>query len=528
MHEASLSPVELDADALSIEAFVAVARHGANLAFSAKYCARVRASRRLVERFVAENRLVYGVTTGFGDNVGVVISPEQASALQHNIVRSHAVAVGEPLAREQVRAIMLMMLVSLGKGYSGVRLELLNQLRAMLNANVVPFAPGEGSVGYLSVEGHIALVLIGEGRARIGDGPLVEGASALRQAGLEPLSLAAKEGLAMLNGTASVTALAALAVHDAGRAADAIDIAAAMSIEALKGTARAFDPRYHRVKAHPEQHRVAALIMRLLADSRIAAANRDHRLQDVYSLRAIPQMHGAAAAFVAHARLIIEREMASCGDNPVIVPTGEGDGIAISGGNFDGSFVGLACDTLAAAMTSLAKSSERRTDRMVNAHFSGLPAFLSREPGLNSGYMIVQYTAAGLLGEMRSLCMPASVDSVSTCGNQEEPVSSAWNAAVKALRVAKKLEWIAAIELLTAAQALEFQDVADASSSTRAVHALIRRDAASANTDRAFYPDLAATVEKVREGAIVRAAMAALDHAEAASDDQKLRRREYA
>ncbi len=510
MAEARTVPpaVVLGDEPLSIEAFVAVARYGAALSFSPAYEARVRASRALVERFVAENRRVYGMTTGFGDNVGVTISPKQASELQHNIVRSHAVAVGEPLPREQVRAIMLMMLVSLGKGFSGVRLELLEAVRALLDRDVVPFAPGEGSVGYLAVEGHIALVLTGEGRARIGEGPVTSGAEALQAAGLAPVRLAAKEGLALISGTAAVTALAALAVHDAAQAASTIDVAATMALEALRGTTRAFDARYQAVKVHPEQAATARLVEHLLADSRIAAASRDHRLQDVCSLRAIPQMHGASHHFIANARGVIEREMASSGDNPVIIPTGGGDGTAISGGNFDGSYVGLACDTLAIAMTALAKASERRIDRMVNAHFSGLPAFLSREPGMNSGYMIVHYTAAGLLGEMRSLSMPASIDSASTCGNQEEPVSFAWNAAAKALRIAGKLEWIAAIEVMTACQALEFHDLADAASASRAVHALVRRDAAPGDTDHDFYPDLTATVEKVRSGTIVATALA--------------------
>ena len=520
--------VVFGASAPSIEQLVAVARHGARVEFDPAYTERVRGSRALVDRFVAEARPVYGVTTGFGDNVAVVISPDQASRLQHNIVRSHAVAVGEPLAREHVRAIMAMMLVSLGKGHSGVRLELLEQVRAMLDRDIVPFAPGEGSVGYLAVEGHIALVVMGEGRARIGDGPLVDGAVALRQVDLEPLPLVAKEGLALLNGTAAVTALAVLAVHDAAQTAAAIDVASALAVEALKGTTRAFDRRYHLIKAHPQQRRVAALIERLLADSRIAAAHRDHRLQDVYSLRAIPQMHGAAHAFIAHARSVINDEIASSGDNPVIVPTDDGDGTAISGGNFDGSFVGIACDTLAIAVTSLAKASERRTDRMVNAHFSGMPAFLSRQPGLNSGYMIVQYTAAGLLGEMRVLATPASVDSVSTCANQEEPVSFAWNAAMKAVRIAGKLEWIAAIELLTGCQALEFQDVGDASSATRAVHALIRRDAPPADLDHAFYPDLAATVSKVRDGSITATALQAVNAAEQTIDGDALEHRHVA
>ena len=387
-----------------------------------------------------------------------MIAP-QAAELQRNIVRSHAVSVGEPLDREAVRAIMLMMVVNLGRGYSGVRPELMRQIVDMLNGDVVPYAPGEGSVGYLSVEAHVALVIMGEGRARVGAGAWLDGGAALRAAGLAPLSLACKEGLALLNGPGASNALAVLAVHDAVQAMDAADIAAALSLEMLRGTTRALDARYHAVKAHPEQRAAAAFVDGLLADSGIAAAARDQRLQDVLSLRAFPQTHGAARAFADHARMVIEREMASSGDNPIIWPTEDGDGSAMSGGNFDGSYVALACDSLAAALTMLGKSVERRIDRLVNAHFSGLPAFLSRAPGLNSGYMILQYTAAGLLGEMRSLAMPASIEGGSTCGNQEEPVSSAFNAAAKALRVAKKFEWLVAIELLAGCQAMEFHDV---------------------------------------------------------------------
>ena len=503
--------VHLDAAPPSIAQFVAIAREGAKLSLGPVLRARVAQSRRLVERFLFENRLVYGVTTGFGDNVRHIIAPDDSERLQHNIVRSHSTSVGEPLDRETVRAIMLMMIVSLGKGYSGVRPDLLDRIVALLNADVVPFAPGEGSVGYLAIEGHIALVLIGEGRARVGDGPWLPGARALGQVGLEPLPLVCKEGLALLNGTTSVTAHAVLALHNAMQAAAALDVAAALSFEVLRGTTRALDLRLHAAKAHPEQARIAAYLFDLLADSALARSNRDYRLQDFYALRAAPQLHGAAASFIAHARKSIEAELASSGDNPVIVATEDEDGIAISGGNFDGSYVGLACDSLVTAMTMLAKVSERRSDRMVNSHFSELPAFLVREPGLNSGYMIVQYTAAGLVGEMRSLSMPASVDTVPTCGNQEDPVSFAYNAAAKALRVSRKFEWVVAIEVMTACQGLDFRDIVQASSSTRAVHRLVRSVVGKADADRAFYPDMVSVATLVRSGAIRDAADTALN-----------------
>ncbi|MDE1164541.1 MAG: histidine ammonia-lyase [Pseudomonas sp.] len=504
-HPEQIEHVVLGDSDLSLEQFVAVARYAATVSFSDGYKARVNASSRLVKRFLDENRLVYGVTTGFGDNVRHVIAPQDAKQLQVNIVRSHAVAVGEPLNREQVRAIQLMMLVSLGKGFSGVRLALLELIAELLNHDVVPFAPGEGSVGYLAVEGHIALVLLGEGQARVAGGPLVDGATALRQVGLRATELHTKEGLAMLNGTTSVTALSLLALYNATQAARTADVAAALSVEALRGTVRAFDPRYHSVKAHPLQAHTARILCELLADSQLAAANVDHRLQDFYSLRAIPQVHGAVKQFIDYARQALDSELRSSGDNPVIYPLGDDDGIAISGANFDGSYVGMAADSLCVAMTNLAKFSERRTDRMVNSHFSEMPAFLVRQPGLNSGYMIIQYTAAGLLGEMKVLSHPASIDSVSTCGNQEDPVSFAYNAAMKAYKVSQKLESVIAIEVLVGCQALDFHDVGSASSATRAVYDRVRSAVPVADQDRAFYADIASVTEQLRSGQLLQA-----------------------
>jgi histidine ammonia-lyase len=502
-HPQQITQVVLGDREPSIEEFVAVSRYSAKVSFSETYKNRVKKSRGLVERFLEENRLVYGVTTGFGDNVRHVISPQNAKELQVNIVRSHAVAVGEPLKREQVRAIQLMTLISLGKGFSGVRLELLELIASLLNNEVVPFAPGEGSVGYLAVEGHLALVLLGEGKARVNGGEWVDGATALEQVGLQPTDLQCKEGLAMLNGTTSVTAIAILALYNAMQTASLADVAAALSLEALKGTIRAFDPRYHSVKAHKEQAQTARHIKAMLHDSQLVAENIDYRLQDAYSLRAIPQVHGASKKFIDHARENIENEIHSSGDNPVIYPLDDGDGVAISGANFDGTYIGMSADSLCVALANLAKISERRIDRMVNSHFSEMPAFLVRNPGLNSGYMILQYTAAGLYAEMKTLSFPSSVDSFSTCGNQEDLVSLAYNAAIKAYKVSEKLESVLAIELLVGCQALDFHDVRKASSVTRAVYDLVRSRVPVADNDRAFYLDMVSVTEQVRSGEIL-------------------------
>lgn len=493
-----IAEVLLGDDDISLDQFIAVAKYGARVRFSPAYCERVRRSRALVERFLEENRLVYGVTTGFGDNSTRLVRPDEAEQLQCNIVRSHAVSVGEPLPREVVRANQLMILISLGKGYSGVTLELLQLIADLLNHDITPVAPGDGSVGYLGPEAHMALVLIGESEATW-HGERMSGLDALRGAGLEPHTLRCKEGLALVNGTTSVTAIAMLALHNALDASRVADIAAALSLQPLKGTTRSLDERYHAIKQHPDQAHAADNLRRLLAGSALAERFVDYRLQDTYSLRAMAQVHGASKRAIDDARASILNEVRSSGDNPVIHP-GDGEGLAISGANFDGTFVGIASDLLCIAMTNLAKISERRTDRMVNPHFSELPAFLVARPGLNSGYMITQYTAAGLLGEMRALSHPATVDSVSTSGNQEDPVSFAYLAARKAYAVSQKLQHVLAIELMTAAQALEFFDPADASPATAAVYARIRQVAAKVDDDRYFYPDMVAIHRLVAEG----------------------------
>lgn len=496
--------VVIGPEPMTLEEFVAAARYGARVEFSAEYEARVRHSRGLIERFLAENRLIYGVTTGFGSNVSEVIAPEDAATLQRNIVVSHAVSVGAPLATEVVRAIQLMELVGLGQGYSGIELGTLGLIRDLLNNNITPHAPGSGSVGYLAVEAHLAMVLIGEGRAMV-DGGLVPAADALAAAGLTPRTLGCKEGLSLTNGTHSVNAISVLTAYDAIRAGKTADLAAAMSLEALKGNLKAFDARLQAVRKHPEQASAAANVRNLLAGSRSMDALDDYRVQDPLSLRAIPQVHGGAKRAIKNAVQVIEEALDSLGDNPVIVPDGD-DGLAIMGGNFDSSFVGIQAAQLATAMTVLAKNSERRTEGLVNGKFSGLPAFLAPNPGLNNGYMIVQYTAAALYMEMKALCVPAIVDSVSTSAGQEDPVSNGYLAAMQAYQAAGKLRYVLGIELMCAVQALELGAGAGSSAVIQAVRDAIRASVPPADTDRFFGDDLESMEQMVFDGRLLRIA----------------------
>lgn len=486
---------------VSVEEFVAVARHGARVEFGPEYVERVVASRGLVERFLREERVIYGVTTGFGDNVRHVIATRDAATLQRNIVESHAVSVGEPLSVERVRAIQLMMLVGLGQGYSGTRLETLELIRRLLNEGITPWAPGEGSVGYLSVEAHMARVLIGDGRVNVNGAPVPAG-PVLAEHGLHPAVLGAKEGLTLTNGTHSVTGLAVLVAYDAARAGLTADVASALSFEALKGSLNALDPRLQERRQHPEQNGVADNLRRILQGSTAVEENRSYRVQDPYVLRSIPQVHGGAKRAIKDAVRIIEEELRSVGDNPVIIPTGK-DGLAISGANFDSTFVGLGADQIAAATTVLAKISERRTDRMINSAFSELPAFLSPAPGLNSGYMIPQYTAAALTMEMRAASFPASVDTVPTSANQEDPVSNAYLAVCKAHDNVRRLQYVLAIELMAGAQALDLRGAGFGSPGTNAVRAAIRKDAPAMTTDRFFGDDIENLRHSVLNGTIL-------------------------
>ena len=508
--------VVLGAGPLPLEDFVAVARYRAELSFSPEYESRVQASWALADRFLSENRVVYGLTTGFGDNVRTIIPQEQARQLQVNILRSHAVSVGKPLAEEAARAVWLMQLLSLGRGNSGISLKTLSLIRDCLNRGVTPIVPGEGSVQYLAVEAQTNLVLIGEGRATY-RGEALSGGEALKKAGLQPIELGPKEGLCLTNGANSATALAALALYDTAVAVQSADVAAAMFYEAYNGNTMACDPRLHSLKKQPEQAGVAANILQMLWDSGIAAKNRGVSVQDGLALRQTPQMQGAVKRFVKDAATSILEEMASCSDNPVLWPepdTEEG-GLALMGANFDGTYACGAADMLCFAAANLGKLVERRVDKLTNRHFNApYPPFLATEPGVDNGYMIVQYTAAGLINEIRGLSLPSTADSIPTCANWEDPVSMGWWAACKAYKVASKLSYMVAIEIMVLCRALDLlrelsdldKDAGALSTLSREIHGLVRQVVPPVEGDRHFGPDIEEVYALVRRGEVVRSA----------------------
>lgn len=432
---------------MDLAQFMQIVRYKAKVEFSPEYNERVNRSRALVEKWIEEERVMYGVTTGFGALCTKVISKEQTAQLQKNIVLSHSTSVGTPFTEEEARATMLMVLQNLGQGYSGVRLLILERYRDFLNKNLIPYAPKEGSVGYLSPEAHMALVLIGEGKAYY-EGRLMSGAEALAAAGLEPIELSSKEGLALVSGTTSVTALGAIALYDLIKAAKSADIIAALTLEASKGIIRAFDERVMQVRPHEAQGTTAATVRKILKDSEVIEHYKNSRLQDALSLRCVPQLHGAAKKTLYDALKTVEIEMNSCCDNPIIWPE-EGNAEAISACNPDSAYVGIEMDSCCIAATTLAKMSERRNNRMIDESLGGYPSFLIANPGLNSGLMIPQYTQAGLLNDMRILSTPATIDNTPTCGNQEDYVAMGYNASKKAWKICEKLEYILAIELLS-------------------------------------------------------------------------------
>lgn len=481
-------------NSVTIDSLVAVARYDAEVTFEDTYCKRVNESRCLVEKWIREGRVMYGITTGFGALCNQVISAEETEKLQRNIILSHATSVGEPLKTEEVRAIMFMMLQNMGQGYSGVRLSLLERIRVLLNRGITPFAPREGSVGYLSVEGHIGLVLLGMGKAYY-KGTLMNTADIYKVVGLEPFTLGAKEGLALISGTTSPTGLAALALYDMLKAAKSADIIGAMSLEVCKGTIKAFDKRLMQVRPYAEQGETASNVRRILEDSKIIENYADYRLQDALSLRAIPQLHGATKKTLYDALRTLEQELNSCSDNPVIWPE-NGDGLALSGCHCDSSYIGLEMDSASIAATMIAKMSERRNYRLTNGSLSEMPWFLIKNPGINSGLMIPQYTQAGLLNDMKILSYPASVDSIPTCGGQEDYVAMGYNAAKKAKQISEKLEYILAIELLSVYQAHQFVDEGlIAGSSSRAILREIEKTVPVMEEDIHLYPH----IEKLKD-----------------------------
>lgn len=487
---------------MTLEQFTAVARYGAEVVFSEEYCTRVKKSRTLVEKWVEEEKVMYGVTTGFGALCTEAIGKEETAKLQENIILTHAVSVGEPLREEGVRGILLMVLQNLGQGCSGVRLEVLEKYREFLNRGVTPRVPADGSVGYLALEAHAALVLMGMGQAWY-QGELLSGKEALEKAGLEPMALSSKEGLALVSGTTSPTALGALALYDLLQAAKTADVIGALTVETLKGVMNAFDERVMKVRPHCEQGKVAENVRTILKDSKIIKKYQGSRVQDALSLRCIPQLHGASRKTLEDARRTLEIEMNSCCDNPIIWSE-EGAQDVISACNPDSSYVGIEMDSAGIAACTLAKMSERRNNRIIDESLSGYPWFCISKPGLNSGLMIPQYTQAGLLNEMRVLASPATVDNTPTCGNQEDYVAMGYVACKKAGQIAEKLEYILAIELLSDYQAQQFQDQdVKRSSVSEAVYEELAKTIPVMENDMLLYPHLEYLREFIHTGKLV-------------------------
>jgi histidine ammonia-lyase len=504
-------PLALSGRDLTVAGVVAVARNGQAVQLDDDAAQRMRASRAVIDRAVADGRTVYGVTTGFGDLAAVRIDPQQTAELQRNLVRSHAAGVGEPLPADVVRAMLVLRANTLAIGLSGVRVELAELLCHMLNAGVHPVVPSRGSVGAsgdLAPLAHLALVVIGEGTAEVA-GQRMRGAEALGAAGLEPMELKAKEGLALLNGTQLMAGIGVLAVEDARRLAMTADLVGAMSLEAMLGTGEAFVEALVGARPHPGQLASAAHLRDLLAGSEIGASHRDspHRLQDPYSLRCMPQVHGAVRDALDQLERVLLVEINSATDNPLVFPATaeQPDGAVISGGNFHGEPLALTLDYAKTAVAELASISERRTARLVDAHLSGLPAFLSEQPGLQSGLMIAQYTAAALVNELQALTHPSSVDTIPTSANQEDHVSMGATSALHLREVLDRAETVLAIEALCAAQGLDFRAPMHPGVGVARAHQAVRAVVSHLDADRPPAADIGTTSELVRSGALLAA-----------------------
>jgi histidine ammonia-lyase len=503
-------PVQVG-ETLTLADVVDVAR-GGPVEFPASSRERVEAARAVVDRVVASGETVYGITTGFGSLADVRIEPSQAAALQLGIVRSHATAVGRPLSREEARAMLLLRAHVLALGHSGVRPLIVERMVEMLNRDLIPVVPEQGSLGAsgdLAPLANLALPLIGQGALLTPDGGSEPAAPVLAAAGLEPIALEAKEGLALVNGTQGMLAVGILAAARIANLARAADVAAAMTIEAALGTDAPFDERLQRLRPHPGQAASAANLRRLLAGSPLLASHRvsPHLVQDAYSLRCAPQVHGATRDALAYAERVLEIEANAVSDNPIVLPD---DDEVRSGGNFHGQPVAVALDALALATVGLASISERRLYRLLDANLSnGLPPFLVQGSGLNSGFMLVQYTAASLVSECKSLAHPASVDSIPSSAGQEDHVSMGMIAARHAREIVANAEVVVGMEAMAAAQAIDLRSPLQPAPATRAAVDAIREAVPFLDRDRELGRDIEACSLLVREGGLADAAASA-------------------
>ncbi len=495
---------------LTVDDVVAVARHGRRVVLDPQQARQVQASRDFVEDWVANGQVAYGVNTGFGSLASVRISDGDIATLQQNLVRSHSVGVGEPFSEETVRAIMLLRAVALSQGFSGVRIQVIEFLLLLLERAIHPVIPAQGSVGAsgdLAPLAHLALALIGEGDVTVG-GRRLPARQAFEANGLAPLSLGAKEGLALINGTQAMTAHGALVCHDMRTALRCADIVGAMSLEALLATDTVLHPRLHEVRRQQGQIEVAANMRRIVADSPLIASHKDcSRVQDAYSLRCIPQVHGAARDVFAYALDVIEREINAATDNPLVFADEQ---LILSGGNFHGAPVALAMDALALGLVYLCNISERRTYRLLDAASSGLPPFLSRQSGLHSGLMICQYTAAALASENKVLVHPSSSDTIPTSAGQEDHVSMGMTSARKLARIMEHTFVILGVEAMCAAQALDFRNPPGFGLGTRAAYASLRERFRPIEEDRVLSAEIQDTAGFLRQGCLGDAVMGAV------------------
>jgi histidine ammonia-lyase len=499
---------------LSLEGIEDVARRGRAVALDPDARVRVERSRAAVEAIAAagdDGPRVYGINTGFGALSETRISANEVRALQRNLVRSHSTGIGPPLAPPEVRGMMLLRAQVLALGASGVRGALVDLLAAMLARGLHPRVPAQGSVGAsgdLAPLAHLALVMIGEGEAQVGDGPFVPTAEAMQAVGLAPIVLEAKEGLALINGTQYMASLGTLALIDAERLALVADVAGAMSLEALKGSIRPFDERLQAARPHPGQARVASNMRTLLAQSQIMESHKHcGKVQDAYSLRCIPQVHGATRDALVWVRGVLEREVNSVTDNPSVFLDDEGEADVISGGNFHGQPLAIALDLAAIAIAELANISERRVEQLVNPALStGLTPFLAPGSGLHSGFMIAQVASASLVSENKVLCHPASVDSIPSSAGKEDHVSMGSVSARKLQQIVVNVRHALAIEILTAAAGLDQRAPLRPSLGVAAAHRAVRARVAPLTEDRPLYRDIAYVAESIESGSLVAAA----------------------
>ncbi len=501
-----IGPLVLDGAALTVDRLGAVALAGENVALDPAARGRVEEGRRLVEEAIREKRIVYGVDTGFGGLADVSIDAGELVALQLNLIRSHAAGTGPPLAEELVRAMMIAKANALLLGHGGVRWEIPEALCGFLNHGITPVIPSIGSLGAsgdLAPLAHLSLALVGEGEVMM-NGEKMSASRALGAAGLEPLRLEAKEGLGLINGTQGITAILAVALHHARRIAVHAAVAAGLSTEALRGTNAAWDERLYAARPHPGAIRVATLLRKMMRGSTILKSHADcGEVQDAYSIRCAPTVLGAVLDVIDSSVKTTERELNSATGNPLCFPE---DGAILSGGNFHGEPVAFAADFLAIAFAEVGSIAERRIARLVDPKLSGLPPYLAARPGLESGYMIAQYTAAALVSENKVLAHPASVDSIPTSGNQEDHVSMGFHGAKKALQVVENVERAVAVELIVAACGIDRLAPLEPGDSLVAAHRAIRSAVEPLDADRSLTADIEKMIELMRRGDIIAAA----------------------